>query len=237
MRLRSGFRGQTYRYQPTQIAGTQLHIEKHVRYSSRMKSLLLNLVMFTVGLILLAVFVGYNLTPSAVFLPSPHWIGLAHLPSTIVGGLLGAVFVWCLSIRAKTAGKTQNKRLGLIVSMIAVALCGYATGKVVSGFGAQFLTGDEREYQTISTFVRSKYSSSGRSEVGWRLAYGHRLPVRQSSLYVCVSPGSRIELVGRGSRFGLYIDKVTITDRVHEDQMTLNLVEETIQLPQRCAGQ
>lgn len=200
-----------------------------------MNTRILNITTIFVGIILLAAATGYNFRPSPRFLPTPEWTAMAFFPSAMLGGVLGLVLVWLVNVRNKLGLNAQKKGLGLSVSIFVVTLCGYFTGHAVVAHGAQALTGQERTSLVVNSHIDASYRSSRRSEKGWRLAYGQRLPMPLEYVRTCIGRGSPVALVGQGSRFGLYIDKMTITDRTHGDKVVINFAEGTGHFPDRCA--
>lgn len=198
----------------------------------------LNLATLAVGFILLSVFVGYSFGPNPRFIPAPAWVDMVRLPSAIVGGVLGAVFVGLIARRIQLGLVANYKKpsllLGISLTILAIAVCSYGTSRTIMSHGAQVLVNDASDPQTIASVIASTYSSR-RSGDGWRLAYGHRLPMPLQNWLNCVAIGSRIEISGQGNSFGFYFDRFVITDRIHGDQLIFDLVKDEGQIPDRCA--
>lgn len=198
---------------------------------------MVNLATVAVGLILLLMIVGFSFGPSPRFIPAPAWVDMVQLPSAIAGGVLGAVFVGLLVRRIQLGLVPNNKRPSLLtvilLTILGIAICSYATSRTIVSYGAQILVDDARDPQTISSVIASRYSSR-RSGDGWRLAYGHRLPMPLQNWLNCVSIGSQIEISGQGNSFGLFFDKFIISDRIHSDQLMFDFVRESGQIPERC---
>lgn len=199
---------------------------------------ILNLAILAVGLILLSMFVGSTLSPSPRFIPAPAWVDMVQLPSAIAGGVLGALFAGLFARRIQLGLVANYKRPSLLtvicLTILGIAACSYATSHTVVSYGAKVLADDARDPQTITSVIASRYSSRSSGD-GWRLAYGHRLPMPLQNWLNCVALGSRIELSGRGNRFGLFFDSFIITDRIHGDQLIFDFVRENGQMPARCA--
>ena len=200
---------------------------------------ILNLATLAVGLVLLSLCVGYIFGPSPRFIPSPAWVNMVQLPSAVAGGVLGAVFVGLLARRIQLGLVANYKKPSLLtvicLIILGVAICSYGTSRTIVSYGAQILVADARDPQTITSVIASKYSSRRLGGDGWRLAYGHYLPMPLQNWRNCVAIGSRIEISGQGNSFGLFFDRFTITDRIHSDQLIFDFVRENGQIPARCS--